>query len=76
MKEPKPIPKEYTEDFNWAYEHYSEWTRSYPDMWVAVANKEVVVTSKDLGEVKKIAHQKVDREDIPYIFIEAKTHVY
>ena len=75
-KEPKPVPKEYTKDFDWAYEHYSEWTKKYSGMWIAVADKRVLAASKDLGEVEEKAHRMVDREDIPYIFIEDGIHVY
>lgn len=45
-------------------------------MWIAVADKKVLVASKDLGEVGKKAHTMVNREDIPYIFVEDGIHVY
>jgi hypothetical protein len=61
MKRPKPVPKRYTEDFDWAWDHYSEWMKKYPDMWVAVADRKVIAASKDLGEVKKTAHSKIKR---------------
>ncbi len=52
----------------------NELTEKYPDMWIAVLDKEVVIASKDLGKVKTMARKKakeVGRGPCVYIFVES-----
>jgi len=64
----QPLPKGYTEDRNWAYEHLGELTEKYPNHWVAVVNKEVVCVAKNLGDVEKVARQKAGDRTPFYLF--------
>jgi len=70
------IPKEFWEDAKWVEKHYSELVKKFPDEWVAVVNREVVTSGKDLAKVKEEAKIKTGREKIPTIFIECGDHVY
>ena len=71
--EPKKLPKRYFEDSRWLEANINELTQKYPDHWIAVLEKEVVIASKDLGEVKKVAHKRaaeVGKGQCVYTFIE------
>lgn len=70
------MPKEFWEDAKWAEKHYSELAKKFPDEWVAVVNREVVTSGKDLAMVKEEAKLKTGRVKIPTIFIECGDHVY
>ena len=52
------IPKEFWEDAKWAEKHYSELVKKFPDEWVAVVNREVITSGKDLAKVKEEAKIK------------------
>ena len=56
--EPPKLPKRYFEDDKWVRENLNELTQKYPDHWIAVLEKEVVIASKDLGEVERVARKK------------------
>ena len=73
---PSPASKEYWEDSDWAYDHFSEISQQYPNLWVAVVNKEVVAAGKVIAEVEKIAEEKTGRKEFPVIFAEQGIHVY
>ena len=47
------IPAEYWEDRDWAWEHYAELVKQYPDQWVAVCHKKVVAHSESIEDVEK-----------------------
>ena len=70
------MPKEFWEDAKWAERHYSELVKEYPEEWVAVVNREVVTSGKDLARVKEEAKIKTGRAKIPTIFVECGDHVY
>lgn len=70
------IPKEFWEDAKWAEKHYSELVKKFPDEWVAVVDREVITSGKDLAKVKEEAKRRTGREKIPTIFIECGDHVY
>jgi hypothetical protein len=70
---PQKLPKRYFEDFRWINEKINELTQKYPDHWIAVLEKEVVIASQDLDEVKRVAHKKeaeVGKGQCVYTFIE------
>lgn len=72
--EPPKLPKRYFEDSKWGREHINELVQKYPDMWIAVLEKEVVIASKDLAEVETVARQKaaeVGKGQCVYKFIES-----
>jgi len=74
MEKIKLEPKEFWDDREWAYKHYSELVREYPDEWVAVANKEVVSANKDLGKVE-MKVKELGKKNVPIIFVECGSHV-
>ena len=70
---PPPLPRRYIDDSNWVDENINELARKYPDMWIAVLDKEVIIASKDLGEVFRVGQKKEDevgRGPCVYSFIE------
>jgi hypothetical protein len=70
---PPPRPRRHIDDSNWAAEHINELTQQYPEMWVAILDKEVVSASKNLGDVFRVAKEKeseVGRGPCVYKFIE------
>jgi len=71
---PPPRPQRHIDDSNWIIENINGLTEKYPDMWIAVLDKEVVIASKDLGKVKTMARKKareVGRGPCVYIFVES-----
>ena len=72
--EPPKLPERYFEDDQWMRAHLSELTQKYPDHWIAVLEKEVVIASKDLEEVERVALQRaaeVGKGQCVYKFIES-----
>ena len=72
--EPPIRPQRHIDDSRWLDENYTELVQKYPDMWIAVLDKEVVIASKDLGEVFRVARQKaaaVGKGPCVYRFIES-----
>ena len=69
-------PKEFWEDAKWAERHYTELVKKFPDERVAVVDREVITSGKNLAKVKEEAKQRTGREKIPTIFIECGDHVY
>ncbi len=72
--EPKKLPKRYFEDSKWLRENLTELTKKYPDYWIAILEKEVVIASKDLDQVKRVAYKKeaeVGVGQCVYTFIES-----
>ena len=55
---PTKLPERYFEDKTWLRENLNELTQKYPDHWIAVLEKEVVIASKDLDKVKRVARQR------------------
>ncbi|MBI1928190.1 hypothetical protein HYR99_28590 [Candidatus Poribacteria bacterium] len=72
--EPEKLPKRYFEDFKWIRENTNELSQKYPDHWIAVLQKEVVIASKDLGEVEEVARKRaaeVGKGQCVYTFVES-----
>jgi hypothetical protein len=70
------IPPEYWEDRDWAWDHYAEFVKEYPDQWIAVCHKEVVAHGESIDEIEKIAREKTKMTHFPVIFVEGRIHVY
>ena len=71
---PPPRPQRHLDDSKWVRENATELAQKYPDMWIAVLDKEVVIASQDLGEVFRVARQKageVGRGPCVYSFVES-----
>ena len=71
-----PIPKEFWQDEDWAYDNYDKLVRMYPDQWIAVMNKKVVAASKNASEVLELAGRKTERKEFPVILMEKTVRVY
>lgn len=69
---PKPEQREY----DWAFAHYHELAKRYPNEWVAFAHRRVLAAGPHLIRVLAKARQQVDWEHIPHLFVEAGIHVY
>ncbi len=69
------IPDEFWEDKDWAFDHYSEWMKKYPDQWIAVVDKKVVAFGEDIQEIKRIAREKTGKKHIAVIYIEGGVRV-
>jgi len=67
--------KDFWDDENWGFKHYSELVRKYPDRWVAI-NDRKVVASGDLDAVEKKAKKKTGKKHVPVIFVESGSHIY
>lgn len=76
MKSLKPVSKQYNQDVNWAFSHYTDLAKKYPNMWVACAKKQIVAAGKSITETLTSAHQKIKSKEIPVIFIEKGIHIY
>jgi hypothetical protein len=76
MKAQEKHPKRYWEDEKWAFEHYAELVKKYPDKWVAVINKKVVSAGIDIQKIEKIARKKTGKTLFPVIFIESSSAIY
>ena len=74
--EPEPLPKEFWEDEEWVNENYTELVQKYPDQWIAVYDKEVIVANKYLGEVEKVVQSKNFPRQCVYSYVEGTMRVY
>ena len=69
-------PKELQREYDWAFAHYHELAKRYPNQWVAFANLQVVAAGPNLRQVLDEAHHQLDWSHIPHLFVEAGIHVY
>ena len=76
LKYAETIPKEFWLDREWGFDHYATLARHYASQWVAIANRKVVASSKNLGEAEIQARKKTGKVHIPVLFIEKGGHVY
>ena len=76
LRLPCPPPKEYWDDREWAYDHLSELSQQYPDLWVAVVDKKVTAAGKVIAEVRATARQKTGRQSFPVVLAERGIYVY
>lgn len=70
------IPKKFWDDREWAYEHYSDLIKKYPNKWIAVMDREVVAVSDGSGNILEEAKAKTQKKYIPIIFVEGGINVY
>ncbi|PKP57368.1 MAG: hypothetical protein CVT89_04600 [Candidatus Altiarchaeales archaeon HGW-Altiarchaeales-2] len=62
MQKIKLEPKEFFDDLAWAEKEYIKLQRKYPDMWVAVLDRKVVSTGKNLKNVELEAEKKTKKD--------------
>ena len=70
------FPKREQREYDWAFAHYPQLVKRYPNQWVAVANHRIVAAGRSLARVLAKAHQQVDWPHVPHLFVEAGVHVY
>lgn len=70
------LANEYWEDRDWAWEHYAEFVKQYPDQWIAISNKQVVAHSDSIEDVEKQVKAKTGKDRFPVLFVEGRIHVY
>ncbi|MDI6794882.1 MAG: DUF5678 domain-containing protein, partial [bacterium] len=63
------IPREFWDDREWAYAHYQDLAKKYPDKWVAIMDKEIVAVSDGSGNILEEARARTKREYIPIVFL-------
>lgn len=54
-----PTPREYWEGNDWANAHIAEIAAAYPNLWVAVVDKQVITSGKIIADVRKAAEAKL-----------------
>ena len=75
MEIPK-MPKKFWEDQKWGFKHHTKLLEEYRDEWIAIVNKRVVASGKDIGKVEEEARRKTGKEFIPVMFVESGSHIY
>jgi len=71
-----PTPQEYWDDSDWMDAHIGGIAKAYPNLWVAVVDKQVVASGKVIAEVRQAAEQQTGRKHFPIFFAEKGIHVY
>ena len=70
------FPPRIQPEYDWAFAHYHQLAKRYPNQWVAFANRRVLAAGLNLRRVLDQAHQQLDWPHIPHLFVEAGIHVY
>ena len=75
-----PLPpwtpsERFARDQEWIEDHLAEFTKSYPDQWLAVYDQRVIAASPDLGQVIQQARQ-IDDHEVTIFFVEGQIYVY
>ncbi|MFQ6073279.1 MAG: DUF5678 domain-containing protein [Methanosarcinales archaeon] len=70
------IPKRFWDDMDWGRTHLSEISKKHKNKWVAIYNKKVIVSDKDLGITEDRALSITKGEPTPIIFADGGSHVY
>jgi hypothetical protein len=78
MKEHEAIPQSYWENERWAVEHASEIYDQYEDVWIAIANQQVVAVGSDPVGVRETAARKTGRTtaEVFVTFAESPCAIY
>jgi len=78
MKENESIPQSYWENERWATEHASELFDPYEDVWVAIANQQIVAVGSDPIRVRETAARKTGRTtaEVYVTFVESPFAIY
>jgi len=70
------FPPREQREYDWAFAHYHELARRYPNQWVAFANRRVLAAGRRLSRVLEQAHKQLNWPHIPHLFVEAGVHLY
>lgn len=71
------FPPRLQREYAWAFRHYHELARRYPEQWVAFANRRVIVAGPKLMQVLEQAHEQLPGwPEVPHLFVERGIHIY
>lgn len=70
------FPPQQQREYDWAFAHYHQLAKRYPNQWVAFANRKVLAAGPRLNRVMLKAHEQVDWPHIPHLFVESGVHFY
>ena len=71
------VTTKYWEDQEWGLRHYQELVERYPNLWVAIVDRQVVSWGPDPSAVEEEAARKTGRpkETIALLFVEAGNQI-
>lgn len=70
------IPKRYWEDREWISNNLPKISANHQDEWVAIYNKEVIASNKELGKTEDAAKKIVKDEPVVLIYIGSGHRVF
>ncbi len=76
MEKVSKLPERFWDDDSWIEAHYGELQKEYSGQWVAVADKRVVASGKNLAKVEEEAKMRTGLKHIPVSFVESGSVVY
>lgn len=76
MRGREKIPKRFWLDLSWARRNHTKLLEKYADMWVAIVDRKVIASGKNLEKVEEEARVKSKRVDFPVMFVECGEHIY
>ena len=76
LAKPKPTPRWWKAEYDWAFAHYPDLVRQFPNQWVAFAHHQVLAHGKELVKVLTQARRKAESREIPHLFVQQGIHVY
>jgi hypothetical protein len=75
LKIEEKLPEAFWEDQKWALDHLNELRKKYADKWVAILNKKVVASGKELTEEKEESLFKAAGRPPLILFIESEARI-
>jgi len=75
LKEEERLPNEFWEDQRWALEHCAELGEQYPDMWIAVLDKEIVAVGPNVSNSGAAARIKSAARPPVRLSVESNTRI-
>ena len=76
VERPKPLPKWWKAEYDWAFANYSALAKRYANQWIAFAKGQVLAHGNALMPVLDRARRKIHQRDIPHLFVERGIHIY
>ena len=70
------FPKREQREYDWAWAHYGQLAKRYPNQWVAFAKHRILAGGPNLARVLEKAHEQLDWPHIPHLFVESGIHIY
>lgn len=72
------LSNRYLEDWQWFHDgkNYIELYKKYKNMWVAVKDKKVIASGKDLSKVIETTYSESGGDDILYMLVDEGDYIY